>query len=408
MAFYRIYPSKDTSIASGDPSVGTKDITGSNVGAAEILNLYRTVDEFRTQANILVQFDITQIPAIALASGALYQLRMFDAQHCDTIPTEFNAIIYQATRNWSEGAGHDMDYYTDLGWANWVSSSATSSWAVTGGDNRTDIDPMLDIGLPIPFDTSITSSAYFYTGHEDLDADVHRAVFNWLSNGNNYGFFIQIDPALTATDYYIKKFHSRQTHFPTRRPYLEVRWSDGSGTLSSRTIYTVVSGDYSGTVWPSSSAWAPYLSSGTMVTSTAYSSVVDPTGVLTSNIPSLKAVYDASEVVELELQSQLKDWSPATAHTASSGTPNVVLTKVYYRVTDVITDEVLVPFTTGSVIEYTRLRYDDSGSYFKFYMNSVPTGSLLQFDFLYEAPTGSGNWTLIPGTANRFRVISNG
>lgn len=407
MPFYRIYPSQDTSIADGDPAVGSKNISSASVGASEILNLYRTVEEFQTQANILIKFDLAQIPSEALASGAVYQLRMFDAQHAETIPTEFSAIIYQATRNWQEGAGLDMDFYTDLGWANWFSASVSSSWSLSGGDSRTDLDPRLDTGLPVPFDTSVTSSAFFYTGHENLDADVHKAVFNWLANGNNFGFFIQIDPSLTGTDYYIKKFHSRQTHFPTRRPYLEVRWNPPTEALSTQTFLKVVSGSYSGTTWTSSSMWAPYVASGTMVPVVDYSMVVDPTGALVAQLPGLKPTFDALETPTLRLQCQLKDWNPATAPTGSADTPNVVLTKAYLRITDVITDEVLVPFSTGTLIEPSRLGYDNDGSYFKLFMSSLPTGSLLQIDFLYEAPTGSGNWTLIPGTANRFRVISH-
>jgi hypothetical protein len=301
-----------------------------------------------------------------------------------------------------------MDYYTDLGWANWTSASVSGGWTVPGGDSRTALDPRLDTGLPIPFDVTTSSSAYFYNGHENLDVDVHKAVFNWLANGNNFGFFIQIDPALTSTDYYIKKFHSRQTHFPTRRPYLEVRWANPTATLTTASLYKVMTGDYSGTLWTSSSVWAPYVMYGTMEVVTRFSATVDPSVQIVATLPSLKPVYDTVEVPTLQLQCQLKDWNPATALTASSVTPNVVLTKVYYRITDVVTDEVLVPFSTGSSIEYTRLGYNDEGSYFKLYMNSLPTGSLMQLDFIYEAPTGSGNWTLIPGTANRFRVISNG
>jgi hypothetical protein len=375
MSFVRIYPSQDTSIASADPSAGSQDTTLSNVGASEILNLYRT-SEFSSTASILIGF-----PQLVPLTGAQVVLKMFDAQHAETLPSSFNVIIRPIEQAWVEGVGHDMDFYTDSGVANFASATLSTSW--------------------IPLTGTTSATFFFQTGHEDIEVDVTSLV------PSAYGFIVSIDVAATG-DLYVKKFHSRQTHFPTKRPYLEYRLDYGSGVLSTSTLYTVVSGDYSGTVWASSSAWAPYIASGTMITSSVFTSVVDPTGALIASIPNLKAVYDTAEVVQLKLQAQLKDWNPATTHTGSSETPSVVLTKAYLRITDVITDEVLVPFSTGSAPEYTRLGYDDHGDFISLGMASLPTGSLLQLDVIYEAPTGSGNWTLIPGYANRFRVISHG
>lgn len=373
MSFFRVFASRDVSIANADPSVGSKDISTVNVGASEILNLYKT-SEFAATASILIDFS-QSVPA----TGTQVFLKLFDAQHSNTLPTSYTVSVRPLEQNWSEGGGLDADYYTDSGTANWLSATNSSSWAALTG--------------------ATSATAFFTNGHEDLEVDITALV------PSLYGF--RIDIVETGTDFYIKEFHSRQTHFPTKRPYLEYRRADAVlSTLTTSTLYAVVSGDYSGTVWASSSAWASYLSSGTMITQSAFNSIVDPTGAIVASLPSLKPVYDVVEVPALRLQCQRKDWNPATALTGSSVTPNVVLTKAYLRITDVITDEVLVPFSTGA-LQYTRLSYDDSGSFFQIQMSSLPTGSLLQLDFLYEAPTGSGNWTLIPGTANRFRVTSH-
>jgi hypothetical protein len=373
MSFTRVYANKDTSIANADPSAGSKDISETNVGASEILNLYKTSEQDAT-SSILIAF-----PQLTPQSGTDVYLKLFAAQHELTLPYGYSVVVRPIEQSWAEGSGHDLDYYTDDGVANWLSATVSTAWVTATG--------------------SSSASFFFECGHENLEVEVTDFVTS------TFGF--KLDIADTGTDLYIKKFHSRHTHFPTRRPYLEYRIADATGTLSSETFYRVVSGSYSGTVWSSSSAWSDFLSSGTMISMTSYISDVDPTSSLVVSIPALKPVYDTSEVVRLGLQVQRKDWNTATAPTGSSVTPNVVLTKVYYRVVDVLTDDIVVPFSTSS-IEYTRMSYDDSGSFFYMSMSNFQPDCVLQFDFLYEAPTGSGNWTLIPGTNNRFRVITHG
>jgi hypothetical protein len=409
MAFYRLYPSKDTSIANGDPSVWAQDISDANVGASEILNIYYTVESVTSSAHTLVQFDLDKIPLEAKNSGPTFQLKLFDAQHSGTIPTEFDAVVYQVSQSWQEGAGHDMDYYTDNGASNWFSASNSASWSVAGGSSRSTAGLVLDAPLPVPFFNSVTSSYHFYTGHEDLDTDVTPAVNDWMTNGNNFGFFIKVDPTLTSRDYYIKKFHSRHTHFPTKRPYLDVRWNDWTGSFSLHNIYTATTGPYSGSVFSTSTftaaTLAALITTGSLAVSAVPSVTVDPTGALVSQISDLRSVYSNDEVVTLHLHTQLKDWNPATVATASAATPNVLLTSMYYRITDVVTGEVVVPFGIAPVA-YTKLSYNDNGNYFKLHMNSLPEGQLLQIDFIYQTPVG--DWIVLPGTANRFRVTTNG
>lgn len=372
MSFFRIFATKDTSIANYDPGYGTPSISSSNVGASEILNLYKTV-ELAATASVLIAFS-----GVIPASGSQVVLKLFDAQHANTLPSSYTVTVRPLEQDWAEGTGLDQDFYTDVGVANWLSATVSTTWSQMTGS---------------------TSATFFFTaGHEDVEVDVTALV------PSLYGF--RIDIIETGTDFYIKEFHARNTHFPTKRPYLEYRTADATGSLSSTVQYVVLSGFYSGTVWPSSSIWAPYVSSGTMSSQSFFASDVDPTGALVASFPSLKSVYDVVEAPLLRLQCQRKDWNPATVTSGSSVTTNVVLTKAYLRITDVLTEEVLVPFSTGAV-QYARMSYDDSGSFFRLPVSSLPTGSLLQLDVLYEAPTGSGNWTLVPGIANRFRVISH-
>ena len=372
MSFARKFAVQDTSIANVDPTDGL-DISGSNAGASQILNLYRTTQNFPGTSSILIAFQ----PDYAPSSGTQVVLKMFDAQHGETLPNSYTVTVRPVEQGWSEGTGLDLDFFTDLGPANWVSATLSSSW--------------------VPMTGTSSATFYFATGHEDLEVD----ITSMLPAPNGF----RIDIAVTG-DLYTKKFHSRQTHFPQKRPYIETRMPWPSGNLSTKTVYTVVSGDYSGTVWPSSSAWAPYLASGTMMTSTVYNSVVDPTGALVFTLPGLKPTYGQEDIAVIQVQSQLRDWNPAVVQTASLGTPSCVLTKMYFRIMDVGTGEIIAPFSTGT-LEYTRLGYNDYENFFVLDMRALAPGIPYQIDFLYEAPTGSGNWTTVDGTSNRFRVISH-
>lgn len=374
MAFKRYYPSRDTSIADFDyvSGISVRDISNSNVGAAEILNIYRTSfgGTQDAQSQVMIDFD-----HVTVYSGSQVFLKLFNAQHSETLPSGYYMSLRSIDSPWNEGVGHDMDAYTDQGFANWMFPTSTSSWLTSSA--------------------AITSSI-FETGHEDLEINVTDLT------QSSFGYQIFIDQAFSDSDLYIKKFHSRQTHFPTKKPYLEVRWNDCfSGTFSTSSFFVMSSGPWSGTfmdVNMSSSAL-----SGAIVSTT--NSLVDPTGSLLFSLSQLKPIFDSSEVVNFSLNARPKDWEPAVFLSASSAMTGTVLTNAYYRVVDAVTDEVVVPFGDDPDLPYTKLSYDESGNYFRFDMSNMPTGTLLRFEFRYDVMTGSFSAsTFVPGEEFTFRV----
>lgn len=344
---YRIYATRDTFVANKD---GTVDASLANAGASEILNLYRTVDG-HTTSTILIDFDRTQFPSTGTASSSL-TLHMFDAQHASSLPTYYSVAIAPLEQNWSEGSGQDIDFYTDAGAANWLSSSTGQLWVTPGA---------------FPTGT-LSATVAFALGHEDLLADVSSIVAP-------YGYHVSIKTA--DTDLYIKKFHSRNTHFQTKRPFLELRWTDWTGSLTSRQHFVATSGAWSGSYID---ARLSGVMSGVFVST--YDVDVDPTGVLNFSMYNLKTTYQSSEVPVLRLITRKKDWNPATVLTASSYASSSVIQRMYYRVCDDLSGEELVPFGTGA-LDHTRMSYDDEGNYFRFYMGCLPTGSVYRFDILY-------------------------
>ena len=370
MAIKRYFPTRDTTISDFDPNFSVSfPTTASNVGASEILQYYQ-VSSTPASAAILIGFASASLP-----SGSQAVLRLRDAQHGETLPAAYTARVQPLEQDWSEGAGQDFDTYTDTGAASWVSATLTSAWAAPGA---------------VPTGTT-SATFYFTTGHEDLEVDV-TAFAN-----PGFGFRIGIDPAISGVDLYTKRFHSRQTHFPARRPCLEVRWSDWTDSLSTSSFFLVT-----GSNSPWSGSYVDPRLSGIMsgVSVSVTNSLVDPTGALVFGMYDLRPVFDSSENVVLHLQARPRNWDQAVAPTASSAPSGTALLDAYYRVVDVLTDDVLVPFGTGA-LPFTKLSWDDQGNYFGFDMSGLPTGTLMRFDFIYRI---SGSTTFVPGDDFTFRV----
>ena len=221
---FRIYPSKDTSITNDIRSPSSVRLTGANVGASEELFVFKRAGlqgvigtlASSSLARSLLQFDLSEFCALTASgdlpsSGLTFTLRMNHKTSACTRPTSFDLIIRPVSSSWDEGAGQDVELQ-DKGFANWDKRTSTEFWSTPGGD----------------FLASPTASARFDTGAEDLEIDVTPIVSGWLSGiiANN-GFGVSLSSSVEADslyiDYFQKKFYSRQTGFPDRAPYIEVR-----------------------------------------------------------------------------------------------------------------------------------------------------------------------------------------
>ena len=401
MAVFRLYPTQDTfvtNLATTAPvaaSASGNSATGSNAGASEILQLFKfgptglngLVAQSMTFGHVLVQFSTSTLPSTGTATASFF-LSLFDAQHEQTIPAGVTAEIIPLEQAWSEGNGHDLELFTDTGVASWISATLSTAWVVPGA---------------APSGT-VSATFFFQTGHEDLLADVTALATA------AFGYFIRLMSSTLeadANDYYLKEFHSRQTHFPAKRPFLEVRWTDWTGSLSTSSFFLVTA---------SNSPWSgtyidPRLSgtiSGTLVSVT--NSLINPTVPLAISIFDLKPAYDQNEVVNFRLYTRPKDFNlsifqtasftASVVATASAAPSGAVLMDAYYRVVDDTTGMELVPFGTGAGVP-TKLSFDDNGNYFKFYMQNLPSGSVCRFDIGYQI---SGSWTVYRGDEFKFRI----
>jgi len=343
MGIKKYYATKDNTITNAFESNLITRATGSNMGAADILEAF--VIQGQTSASIsaanaeqsrfIIQFPVNTIQA-DMSSGVLpsntgsikFHLNIYNAPHGSSTPEGFTLDLNMLSQSWSEGRGLDMDNYSDAGVSNWISASSGVSWDSTGGSFLRGINT--------------SASISFETGLEDISIDVSEQVYKWLDSTNNYGFLIKFpDSAVSGSDsLYTKKFFSRTSEFYHYQPTLEARWDsarkDNRGNfyisssmapaednLNTLYLYNVIRGQltnipglsgnklsvelYSGSASPTGNPLTVIDSSGNSVTAVTG-------GLLVENGNTITGVYTASFASTSSLTTVFDVW-----HTGSGG-----------------------------------------------------------------------------------------
>jgi hypothetical protein len=212
MGLYRYTASADNTITDAFRANLEFRGTGSNMGAADVLEAFYIVGQTSGSAGlsseksrILIQFDMSQISADRLnekipASGSVsWHLRMYNTPHASTLPKNFKIVTKVVSGSWQEGSGLDMDEYTDqtseaIAGSNWVtkglSTDGFSTWLTQGGDYA-------ESGL-----SPAVSSPTFVDGTEDLSIDVSDMVEDWVAGGAKAaGTFRCVEGGSVPADY---------------------------------------------------------------------------------------------------------------------------------------------------------------------------------------------------------------
>jgi len=241
MAIKRYFSISDTTLTNAYQSDLKTRGTGSNMGAADILETFtiyaqanRSSSEF---SRILVQFPINQIISdrniskIPSSGSVNFFFKLYNAPHSDTLPTQFTLNVLPVSRSWEEGFGLDMDNYLDVTrnqtGANWIYAASGTQWTNQGGDYVT---------------SSFTGSQFFSQGFEDLEIDITSLVESWVSGAlPNYGMgiFLTSSQESGTVSYFTKKFFARSSEFFFKRPLIEARWD--SSTKDERQKFFVSS-----------------------------------------------------------------------------------------------------------------------------------------------------------------------
>jgi len=477
MAIKRYFSNADTTITNAfKANLTTRGVSG-NMGQSDILEIFSIYGQSNPSSSelsrVLVQFPISDIivdrnNATIPASGSIsWYLKLYNARHSDTVPKDFTLTVSAVSRSWDEGYGLDMEEYSNVGYANWVSAASSSNlgvtnWTSEGGD----------------YHTSPVKNQYFTKGTEDLTLDVSDIVEQWIAGTKiNYGFGIKLTSSQeqAAESFYTKRFFARGTEFWFKRPTLEARWNSvrrdnrgyfyASSSLASATdnlntiyLYNVVRGRLAnipaigtGNIYvrvydnpsgsntiaatPNNPVTGGWVSTGiysaSFALNTTASEVFDrwfdstlatcfhtgaidvysldsqdynPTNRYVVSCTNLKPIYYSEEQSRFRFFVRKKDWQPTIYTVATNFIPSEIIESASYKLVRVSDNLEVIPYGTGSLM-HTGLSYDVSGSYFDLDMNTLEPDYSYQIKLtFYDGVTNS--WKEQPDTF-KFRVEKN-
>jgi len=360
MGIRRYVADADTTITNAFEANLTVRGTGSNMGAADILEVFTIHGQTSAsvsatnaeQARVLIKFPVSGTNAdietihrdrtngdIPTSGNVSFYLRVFNAPHADTLPENFDLDIKKMTSAWEEGKGLDMDEYQDIGYANWDNRNSTTTWAAGGGEGNYSDMP----------------GASFLKGTEDIELDITSQVEAWLTTpASNFGVMIRNNNTQisgTLGSFYTKKFFGRGSEFHFKKPVIEARWDSARKDQRSNFILSsslISAANNVNTLWlynrhRGALADIPSLTSNSM-TVTVYSSSVDgaPVG---DAVTLIKA--DGSAVTSLTAGRAAENGINLTGiYTASFTTANTA--SAFYDVWSTGSGDTLRNFHTGS------------------------------------------------------------
>jgi len=456
MSIKRYIAEKDTTITDAYKQNQTSRGTLSNMGASDTLEIFSIYGQITSssyeKARALVQFPISDIVSdrnnkiIAASGSCQFILKLSNASHSDPTPDNITVAIAAVSGTWQEGIGLDMEGYTDIGAANWISASSTSAWVNQGGD------------------TYSSSLEYLIENStDDLEVDITNFVENWISNSiPNNGFLISLSSLLEGDteSYYVKKFFARRSEFFYKKPWIEVRSNSAikdkrnnfylsSDLLSSQdnlnTLFLVnsVRGQlknipsvgtgtllvslYTGTITsgPTGIPLALLNGSATVITGGYYS-----TGVYTASVglsgnyehiydvwsnlsgnqlytgsviytntydgsddsqvpeyilsmPQLRQSYRNSEFSKMRVEIKNKMWDSNIYHIAAYESEKTNIENLYYKIIRLADNYEVISYGTGTY-KHTLTSYDSEGNYFDLDMNLFEPGYAYKLSFGFE------------------------
>lgn len=218
--------------------------TGSNVGYAASLDLFKLYDVTRSGSTpntelsrLLVHFDLDPLRDL-MSSGKIdtndpsffCNLSLKDVYGGQPTPVNFKVTVFPLSASFDEGVGRDTTYYSDKDVCNWVSSSATAAWYVTGCGLAcsTQAGPGDYITSSLSINkTEVTQT--FLSGEEDLFVDVTKIVSATLTGElPDSGFRIALTSSHETDNntYFVKRFGARHAYNESKRPTLVFGFDD--------------------------------------------------------------------------------------------------------------------------------------------------------------------------------------
>ncbi len=141
MSIKRYFSNADNTINNAFSSTLTVRGTGSNAGRSDILEVFSIFGQASSgsieKSRALVNFDVSKIVAdransVIPASGSVkFVLRLYNAEHGQTLPKNSTLAVLPISQSWNEGPGLDMEEYSDLDVSNWIFRNDTKVADIT-------------------------------------------------------------------------------------------------------------------------------------------------------------------------------------------------------------------------------------------------------------------------------------
>ncbi len=390
--YYFEYPVVDTTIYEGNVS------SSINTGIDQILEVRKEVNSTGTSvgvSRILVKFDYNhitnQVNSGVIPSDAKYYLNLYDASS-EELAVEQTLYTYMVSGSWAGGTGfysRDPVLSDGASWKYRDNDTTKTEW-VSG--STTQGGTWFTSSISSQYEVSSSENLVYET--KDIRMDVSDLVKNHIYSSSifpNNGLIVKRQNVATSQSMYSifdpttatgsaegnsthfghLKFFSRETNtiFP---PKLEVEWDDSS--------------------WSTGSLSA--LGSTDLDNLTVY-------------FKNLKPEYKEKSKVKFRLVGRELyptrgfETTPAalTVKSLPSGSQSLGH-GTYYSVKDSLTDDVIVPFGTGSIVSC-----DSQGNYFNIWMDGFQPERHYKFEIKVVSGSGADESSIVYDDGYEFKVV---
>ena len=352
MAVYKIFPAADATLYSKFPSQNTGLDSILEVAVKNNENYNNSIDTnpFATSVSddirrSLIRFSNEDLNKLKSFRTGSWQagLKLYLAE-AENLSVTYSVEVRQTEEGWNMGTGHFQDDPEVRNGVCWYSTSSyyttASSWSTTAADYYITPGGGSWTGL-------VATQSFDYNSSKDLNVNVTSIVNSWFTGTENYGFIVKLPIAMESSsmNYLGLSFFSVDTHtiYP---PTLEMRWDDSA---------------YSGNL----------------------SQIADSNFVVT--LANNQGTYKyEKDIVKFRINARDK-YPPRVFTTSSLYTTNKRLPQAsYWAIQDYKTTDMVVDFDNN----YTKISYDQDGSFANIYMNGLEPERYYKFLVRVNLPTG--------------------
>ena len=318
-----ITASKDATIYLQQPS--------QNTGLDEILEVSKTYyGNLKDVAHSLIKFDISPLSQSLVSGDVTMSSVELILKECESseIPIDYTIFAYPIYQSWEMGIGTRFDDITTDG-VTWNSKQTGIDWLE--GEYESGTTGSFNGKGGTWYTGSLATQSFSYET-SDVEIDILEPMTSWLDGSiPNEGFILKYDSTLESdvNDYGQLKFFSKETN-TIYQPKIRIGWDDSTFETGSLTELTA-----------------------------------DDIHV---TFKRLKTRYKVGSSPEIRVFGRekypLKTYTNLYAYNDVKFLPSTT----YYQVKDVITDEVIIPFS-----DYTKVSCDSNGNFFKLNLKNWET-----------------------------------